>query len=231
MTLSHEQIQELLGAYALDAVDADERDVIDEHLVTCVRCRAEVTEHRETAALLAFAGQDAPTGVWDRISASLEEPPPPMAIDLATKREARRSKSWRLAGLGAAAAVVISVLALGVALRDDDDVADEFQTAVADQPRIVLTSADGDHSVDVVIVDDQGYLFNDNLPALPEDQVYQLWGRRGTDLISLGLLGNDPDRERFVAGDEFDAFAITVEEAGGVVASTQPAVVAGEFTA
>ena len=69
---------------------------------------------------------------------------------------------------------------------------------------------------------------NDNLPVLPSDEVYQLWGKKGDDLISLGLLGTDPDNEQFVAGDEFQVYAITVEKAGGVVASKQTPVVAGE---
>ena len=223
---SHEDIQELLGAYALDAVDDAERTIVDEHLATCPRCRAEVNDHRETAALLAFAGQSAPEGVWTRIEASLEEPPPP--IDLAIAREQREGRTgvtprrWRSGGLVAAVAVVISVLALSVALRDSDG-----DPSIPDGPRIHLASGDGKHSADVVVVDDRGYVFNDNLPALPETEVYQLWGRRGQDLISLGLLGTDPEREEFVVDEEFEAFAITVEKAGGVVSSEQVPVVYG----
>lgn len=51
--LTHEEVTELLGAYALDAVDEDERALVEEHLGLCARCRAEVQAHRETATLLA----------------------------------------------------------------------------------------------------------------------------------------------------------------------------------
>lgn len=231
---SHEEIQELLGAYALDAVDDDERAVVDEHLLTCLRCRAEVADHRETAALLAFAGQDAPDGVWDRIAASLEEPPPPLVLSRAASEpgagvQARRGRgrAWWSGGLVAAAAVVISLLALTVSLRDGDR--DRFSPP--DGPRIHLTSSDGRHSADMVVADGRGYVFNDNLPELSDDEVYQLWGRKGSELISLGLLGTDPDNEEFVAGDEFDAFAVTVEEAGGVVRSGQIPVLSGAMSA
>jgi len=78
---THHDIQELLGAFALDAVDDDERDVIEAHLAGCPRCRAEVEGHRETAALLAHSGDRAPDGVWDRIAEALDEAPP--ALDLA----------------------------------------------------------------------------------------------------------------------------------------------------
>lgn len=73
MEPTHEYIQELLGAYALDAVDPDERDLVDDHLRGCPRCRAEVADHREVAALLAHTGTSAPAGVWDRIVESLDE--------------------------------------------------------------------------------------------------------------------------------------------------------------
>jgi hypothetical protein len=78
---THIDIQELLGAFALDAVDSEERDVIEGHLAGCPRCRAEVEGHRETAALLAHSGERAPEGVWDRIAEALDEAPP--ALDLA----------------------------------------------------------------------------------------------------------------------------------------------------
>jgi anti-sigma factor RsiW len=78
--LTHSQLQELLGAYALDAVDDDERDLVEAHLVGCPRCRAEVAEHREVAARLAHTGTAAPPGLWDRIAASLEEAPPPLVL-------------------------------------------------------------------------------------------------------------------------------------------------------
>jgi len=76
----HAELQELLGAYALDAVEPEEAAVIELHLATCPRCRHELAEHREVAALLGYAGGAAPSGVWDRIIASLEEPPPALKL-------------------------------------------------------------------------------------------------------------------------------------------------------
>jgi len=70
--LTHRELQELLGAYALDAVDPDEAAAVEEHVASCPRCRAELAEHRETAAMLASVGAPAPEGVWDRIAAELD---------------------------------------------------------------------------------------------------------------------------------------------------------------
>jgi anti-sigma factor RsiW len=79
----HESLAELLGAYALDAVDPDEAEAIEAHLETCPRCRAELVGHREVAGLLGFAGHEAPAGVWDRIVASMQEPPPALRLERA----------------------------------------------------------------------------------------------------------------------------------------------------
>ena len=85
MELTHHEIEELLGAYALDAVAPEEAEAVELHLRDCPRCRAEVAEHRETAAVLAYAGSPAPPNLWDRISDAIEadDASPPPELDLA----------------------------------------------------------------------------------------------------------------------------------------------------
>ena len=77
----HMRVEELLGAYALDAVEADEAVDIEAHLATCPRCRAELNEHREVVGFFAYAGQDAPAGLWDRITAGMQDQPPELRLD------------------------------------------------------------------------------------------------------------------------------------------------------
>ena len=78
--LSHQQIEAMLGAFALDAIGHEESATIELHLRGCPRCRAEVTEHREVAALLAHTGAPAPEGVWARILEELEPTPPALRM-------------------------------------------------------------------------------------------------------------------------------------------------------
>jgi hypothetical protein len=80
--LSHAEIRELLGAFALDAVDGDEYEAVELHLRECPQCRAEVADHREVAALIGHGGAPAPEGVWDRIIDALEPTPPRMRLEL-----------------------------------------------------------------------------------------------------------------------------------------------------
>lgn len=230
----HNEIQEMLGAYALDALDPAETESIELHLPECPRCRAEVADYRETAALLAFGGVEAPPGIWERIQASLEEAPP--KLELARVIPMRESR-WRSIGtrLSAAAAVVISLMALGVAVlrSDDGGGSSSIDAAIAraavdpDARHVNLVAADGRESVKVVLLDGRAYLADHTLPPLSENQTYQLWGQKGETFVSLGVLGREPERGQVAAAGSFDALAITAEKQPGVVQTTQPAVVAG----
>ena len=54
-----ETLHDLSAAYALDALDADERQAYEEHLAGCASCREEVAAFSGTAAELAFAVEPA----------------------------------------------------------------------------------------------------------------------------------------------------------------------------
>jgi anti-sigma factor RsiW len=74
---SHEEVQELLGVYALDAVDPETAAVVERHLEGCVRCTTEVAQHHEVAGLLANSGGSSPAGIWDGIASQLDGSTPP----------------------------------------------------------------------------------------------------------------------------------------------------------
>jgi anti-sigma-K factor RskA len=71
--MMHDELEELLGAYALHATTAEESQRIDAHLATCPRCRSEVAAHEEVAAMLGTTLSEAPPGLWEKIAASLPE--------------------------------------------------------------------------------------------------------------------------------------------------------------
>lgn len=244
--LSHAEVRDLLGAYALDAVDADEREGIEQHLPTCPPCRAEVADHREVAALLAAGWVPAPDGLWDRIAGQLEESPPSMRmpaapVPLSAARELRGERSVRrgrrAAAAVAAVAVVAAVAFLGVKVVDTSDrvhdVAQQLTgadlTRVADAAavrpgarRVALTSFDGRLSAEAVLLKDgTGYLVRSNLPPLDPDRTYQLWAVMGGEQISVGVLGTSAGPVAFRAAGEVAALAVTEERAGGVVATEQ----------
>jgi len=85
--LSHAEIQELLGAYALDAVDKETAALVEQHLAECVRCSVEVAQHHEVAGLLANSGGASPASLWDGIASQLDGSVPPAWEGLAGRLE------------------------------------------------------------------------------------------------------------------------------------------------
>ncbi len=234
MAMRHPDVQELLGAFALDALESEEADAVDLHVRDCPRCLAEVEEFRETAALLAFGGVTAPAGVWERIQASLEEAPP--KLELARVVPIAPRSRWETFGgrLMAAAAVVIAMVALGVSVvrggsEPMSSLAGEVGRVTQDPDArpVHLVSGDGTGSADVVLLGQSAYLVKHSLPKLDSGQTYQLWGQQGETKVSLAVLGNDPEQVKVPLGGRYEALAITAENSPGAETSSSPAVVAG----
>ncbi|HUD69650.1 MAG TPA: anti-sigma factor [Acidimicrobiales bacterium] len=248
---THDEIRELLGAFALDAVDDQAAVEIRAHLAQCTACATEVDQHHEMTAMLANTGGDAPAHLWARIEAQLETARPagdaPTDRDEVAARRATRSahRAARLrVRLLAAAAVVVLIAALAVQVVRLDDrvgvlqgaslqqqVARAAHRAIADpaaQHVVLDSSISGRLAVIAVLPTGAAFLVNDALPSLPPDRTYQLWGLVGSRLISLGLLGARPTAVSFDVGrlGLVTKYAITAERAGGVVQSThQPVAV------
>jgi hypothetical protein len=55
--MTHEEVRELIAAYAIDAIDPLEKARIDDHLIRCDSCRTTLREHQEAAGLLAFSAE------------------------------------------------------------------------------------------------------------------------------------------------------------------------------
>lgn len=244
--LTHQQLEELLGVYALDAVDTADAAVIESHLLACPRCRAEVGQHREAATLLAFSGADAPYGVWTRVAAHLEESPPPLELPpelRARARASRRPRRLTAAVISAAAVGVIGALSLHAVSQErrTDELAAITEASGLDQAAAAaavapgartarMTSQDGASSADAVVLPDgHGYLVPAQLPPLSLDRTYQLWGVIGTRTISLGVLGDEPTISSFRAAGPLTSLAITAEAAGGAIAPTTTPVVRGDL--
>jgi hypothetical protein len=254
--LSHAEVADLLGAYALDALEPAELQAVDRHVQGCPACLAEVAEHREVAGLLTPGWSRPPAGLWERIAASLEEVPPPLDLApvIAMKPRApgpaaapghggRRRPGVAIAAMVAVAAVAM-IGFLGVRVADDRRRLDRFtdqaygsqltqsvNAALADPGarKVDLVSTDGYRSAQAVVLPDgTGYLVKSNLPTLGKERTYQLWAVVGASKISVGVLGPEVHNVPFKMDGNVSALAITEETAGGVVASRNDPVVVGK---
>lgn len=228
----------LLGAYALDAVDADEREAFEAHLAACEDCRDEVASLRDVVAELADAEAIAPpaslrASVMERVAQTPQLPPTqaPRVASLADA-SARRSRTRRLWPLAAAAAAVVAMAGAGLGLtlfNGDGD-----QVSALERDVMTLASAPDAHTMELslgqshlVMSDrmDEVAIMGHAAP-MPEDGMeYQLWMvlDDGTAMPGPTFM---PDHDGDVMtltsmdGHHIAAFSVTEEPHGGSVAPT-----------
>jgi hypothetical protein len=232
--LTPDEITELLPAYALDAVDDDERVAIETYLETRPDERAAVAELQVAASMLAHTGGPPPEGAWERLESIISSTPSPLRLvppTVLTPRTtpdtapARPDRRWRWL---AAAAAVVAVVFGGLWLAERGNGGGTTTDAAA-LARTAATSPGARHATlsdtsgntlatAVVTTDGTGYLTSE-LPPAAAGKTYQLWGITSTGTISLGVLGRDPGTVAFKAAIPTRSLAITTEVAGGVPVS------------
>lgn len=228
----HAVVEELLGAYALDALDADEREDVERHVARCPRCAAEVRDHLATAGLLGSVGEPPPEGLWERIAGSLEAPPPVVPFPLhRTRPREPRSARVLVGGIGVAAALVVGLLTWR--LVDQQQQLDDLDREVAlgseeatvaallTEPtsEVMTLRDDGGRDIARAVVGEEGegFLLGSPLPDLAPGRTYQLWALSGGRAVSLGVLGPEPGITSFHLGPSADELAVTDEPDGGSV--------------
>jgi len=244
-------IHALVGAYALDAVDDLERVAFERHILACESCRAEVDELRETASRLADTTWSVPppklrTDVLAAVGRTRQLPPAESARPMPDGRAA--VSRWRRYTASAAAAGVLAAGA-GAAtwavqeqrVREKNAVvaAAELREArteaILAAPDLVVRTAPMTGGGRVTVASSALQkasvvsLRADQAPAA--DRAFQLWTIRDVAKpapVAAGLLlAGEASTAQIVEGvPGNDAFAVSVEPAGG---SAQPT--AGQIVA
>lgn len=215
-----DEVEELIGAYALGALPVETLADIGEHLVSCAK-HAEAADLKAIAASLAFAApeQDPPPALkmrlMDAVRGEVVEAPPAAERGGLFDR-LRRWRPVRAVPYALAGALAVAVAAIVVTNVGDSD--ERQPTTVA------LAGANNAQGVLHVLEDGVVIMEADGLEALDSAQTYQVWGIQSGEPISLDLLG--PAREGEVLHamradlSAFDAVAVTIEPAGGSIAPT-----------
>lgn len=256
--MTHEEAQDLLAVYALNAVDGVERDDLERHVDECVRCSSELDALRAVSTAMGDHGEPASPELWERISSHLYDGadtiPPIRALSLAgatvaplSEFRSRRSRV-RLAVSAFAVAAAALVGILTVNLVGADSHINQLNSALTsaagatnqslintalETPGHLNVNLSGSHSASLarfVILKGQGYLVSSSMAKLPSGETYQLWGIANGKPISIGLMGNDPVTVSFTfAGSTSPSeLAVTIEPSGGSTTPTSPIVAAGK---
>jgi hypothetical protein len=239
--MTHDEVAELLGAYVLDAVSPEERELVDAHLATCKACTEEVadllTVHDRLASLaverdpppelrvrlMAMVEQDRAQWVHDQAGATPASPPLARASapdvswwDRLRQRLGRVPALAYGAGgaLVVAAVIVIAVLVIRKSVTVQTYTAGPVAPVVSGIDLRGLTA-----QVDVRSNHITRVSFT-NLPSLPRALAYQLWflPETGKPIPVDGFVANAQGTwtKRYRQDSSgLQAVAVTIEQAPG----------------
>jgi len=232
-------VLDLLPAYALGSLDADEASYVEEHLLSCWICRGESSTFQDVAEQLSFAAPaevpstDLKERLLDRVQAVRPQPRVPAQTTRRPWLE-RLLPIWGLASLGLIIALAAFTLSLWQRLNQL-----EFITAPGGMRAIPLSAVDATSDATGFIIvsgdGDNGALVVDGLPLLDANRQYQLWLIRDGERTSGAVFSTDEEnyagtRVR-VAGSllEYSAVDVTIEPTGGSSQPTGVAVLGGSL--
>src|SRR3954468_2633685 len=173
-------VHTLIGAYALDALEDDEREEFERHLADCEPCREEVVGFRRTAVRLAEAAAVVPPPrMHGRVMQEIAATPqvrdtPGTPVRGAGRRMPPRSRLW----LAAAAVLAVASVGLGgvawnqyQAAQDARRTSQAITQILADrQAHAVTQRLPGGANATLVVAQDRAVLAGSALPALPDDR-------------------------------------------------------------
>jgi anti-sigma-K factor RskA len=230
------EVESLLGAYALDAISLEERRRVEAALDADPSLwEAAALDAAVAAALvegLVDPADRAPAGLWRRIAAATA---PSIA-----ERSPVRLPAWRrrlgaaVATIAVAAGTVLGIVAVRQHARILDFEESPLAVAAAEAKGLegsrVVTLSGAVTAEAILTADGTGYLLTPDVPELTSEETYQLWAVVGDRVISAGVLGPHPEVAAFHLSGDVAGFALTVEVAGGVVSSEQEPVAVGLIT-
>lgn len=226
-------LHSLTGAFALDALDEAERQQFERHLAVCSDCTDEVHGYRETTARLALLAEEpVPASLRGRImdaAAATPQDRPATVTPMVRPRRSVTATRWLSV---AAAALLVTTGAFGVAAYNSDQRVDELSATAAsvaavlaaDDAQTVHGTVAGGGSGSVVVSREraEAVVVASGVGQPPSGTTYQLWAIGQEGAQSRGLI--TPDSQG-AAGDvvpwpeDATALGMTVEPEGG---SEQP---------
>jgi anti-sigma-K factor RskA len=226
--MNHEEFLAFVPLYALDTLPREEAEAVERHLADCAACRVELDSYHAAAASL-IPDSEAPPRLWERISQQVDQDSSLAPVTVIRPKDPARPGIWRVvAGIAAAAALVLGGLVVGQRALESVLTGDRAIIAAAAraaaEPGSIVTEfvVDGVAVAKVVLAETgRGFVLpSEELPVLDSERTYQLWViNKDGEVISAGVLGNDPTASLFTWRGPIAGFALTREVAGGVMSS------------
>ena len=188
-------VLDLLPAYALGSLEADEVRYVEEHLRNCSTCRAKANDWQTLAEQLSFATPIAipPSNLRKRLMQRIQtvrsQQQPPPARPAKQPRMQQLFPIWGLTSLCLIIALAVVNLSLWQRLNHL-----EFMTAPGGMWAVPLNGASGATGFLLIGADGMnGALVVDRLPPLQDDQKYQVWLTSDGQTVSGALFSTDEE--------------------------------------
>jgi anti-sigma-K factor RskA len=224
---------DLLAAYALDALDDDERERFERHLADCEECTDQLAMLREPVAALAYAaeGPVPRNELRDRIIKSARAEPRAAVIKLPRR-------NWALGAVaGVAAAAAVLAIGLGLWANSLSNSLDRERNKSVIQKLLEENATTkpliGANGSLIVAENGRAGLLVCELAGAPSAKTYEAWVISGKSPVPAGLFrgGNGCTSVLLTQRVPKNAtVAVTLERAGGATSPTLPILFRAEAT-
>ena len=225
---------DLLAAYALDALDDEERERFERHLADCEECSEQLALLREPVAALAYAaeGPVPPKELRDRIIEGARAEPRAAVIKLPRL-------NWALGAVAAvAAAAACLAVGLGIWAHSLSNSLDRERSARSVVDRLLAENATtkpliGANGSLIVARNGQAALLVCGLADAPSAKTYEAWVISGKSPVPAGLFRGGSGCRPVALTKRVPAsatVAVTLERARGATSPTLPILFRAEAT-
>ena len=231
--MDHNQIYELLPAYALGSLDDEDAIVVSEHLASCDKCNTRLSAYQNTVDLLSFGAPrvNPPDALKKKLMHKIQ---PKILMNNKIHRPAKRQKRgafwhkfspvWAIASLAIISALTVSnLMQWQTTEKLQDETAQEMfilkMKGTTEAPNADGTLVIGHNRL-------RGVLVASDLPVQDKDNQYQLWLVENGKRTNGGVFSVTPNGYAVVEVVspmsllDFQSFAVTLEPAGGSASPT-----------
>jgi len=224
--MNNERFEDLKDAYVLGTLPEEERLSFEDYLAAHPERQAEVDELGAVAGLLAFSPQEQEPSpeLRSRVMEVVEAEAEPRSVrERSVSARIGDYLSFRSLALGAAALLVVGLLAWNVLLQSQvQDLQGQIEEAQAQQSQTIKLQgawAKQGANAEVASIDkNQIILVAENMPSVPEDKTCQIWVISNDVPKPSGLFQPDGNMTATPITNSItkaDVIAVTVERAGG----------------
>lgn len=213
----HREIESLLGAFVLNAVDPLEYRRVEKHLASCGECAREVALLQGPAAELALlpGAESNADDLVERITAALPWRP-------------RRVMTRLTAGIAAVAVAAAGFLGASLVQERNERRQLLDVLAVADRTVRLQPKPGFEGKGKLYVAGNRVALVLEQVPDPGSGRTYQLWAVADAKPRSMAVVGaGEQVTEVLVWKGRADVFAVTIEPAGGSPAPTTDPVLTG----